>query len=150
METVKEFIESGFMKYQALPDREEIEKAGIDVDTYVSREKAWYDASIRAMDLELGRLLEHLQHLGLDENTMIVFMSDHGEEFLEHGRHFHGYNAYGEMLNVPLIVWWPAGIPGGQSHRDYRAIHRRDADRSGAQPVCPFLSKFKGQSLLAV
>ncbi len=114
METVKEFIESGFMKYQSLPDREEIEKAGIDVDTYVSREKAWYDASIRAMDLELGRLLEHLQHLGLDENTMIVFMSDHGEEFLEHGRHFHGYNAYGEMLNVPLIIWWPAGIPGGQ------------------------------------
>lgn len=114
METVKEHIESGFMKYQALPDQEEIEKAGIDIETFIQREKTWYDASIRAMDLEIGRLLEHLQHLGLAENTMIVFMSDHGEEFLEHGRHFHGYNTYGEMLNVPLILWWPAGIPAGK------------------------------------
>ena len=114
METVKEFIETPFMKYQSLPDAEEIAKAGIDVEDYVRREKTWYDASIRAMDLELGRLLEHLQNLGLDDNTMIVFMSDHGEEFLEHGRHFHGYHTYGEMLNVPLILWWPAGIPGGQ------------------------------------
>ena len=114
LETVKEHIEEPFMKYQSLPDAEEIAKAGLDVETFVRREKIWYDASIRAMDLELGRLLEHLQHLGLDDNTMIVFMSDHGEEFLEHGRHFHGYHAYGEMLNVPLILWWPAGIPGGR------------------------------------
>jgi len=113
METVKEFIETGFFKYQALPDQEEIEKSGVDIETYVYREKAWYDASIRAMDLEIGRILEHLQHLGLDEDTLIVLISDHGEEFLEHGRHFHGYHAYGEMINVPLILWWPKGLPGG-------------------------------------
>ena len=113
METVKEFIEDGFFRYQALPDQEEIEKSGVDIDTYVRREKAWYDASIRAMDLEIGRLLERLQQLGLDEDTLIVLISDHGEEFLEHGQHFHGYHAYGEMLNVPLIMWWPGGLPAG-------------------------------------
>ncbi len=113
METVKEFIETGFFRYQALPDREEIEKSGVDIETYVRREKAWYDASIRAMDLEIGRILERLQELGLAEDTLIVLISDHGEEFLEHGRHFHGYHTYGEMLNVPLIFWWPGGLPQG-------------------------------------
>jgi arylsulfatase A-like enzyme len=49
----------------------------------------------------------------LAEDTLIAFISDHGEEFLEHGRHFHGYHTYGEMLNVPLMLWWPGGIPAG-------------------------------------
>jgi arylsulfatase A-like enzyme len=114
MEAIKEFIESPFMRYQSLPDRDEIARSGLDIAAYVEREKAWYDASIRAMDVEIDRLLEQLVHLGIDGSTLIVFMSDHGEEFLEHGRHFHGYNAYGEMLNVPLVFWWPAGLPGGR------------------------------------
>jgi len=44
---------------------------------------------------------------------LIVFTSDHGEEFLEHGRHFHGNSTYGEMTNVPLMFWGPEWIPGG-------------------------------------
>jgi len=58
-------------------------------------------------------VLERLEQLDLLDDTLIVFMSDHGEEFLEHGRHFHGYHTYGEMLNVPLILHWPAAIPSG-------------------------------------
>jgi arylsulfatase A-like enzyme len=65
------------------------------------------------MDVEIGRLMERLEELGLAEDTLIAFISDHGEEFLEHGRRFHGYHTYGEMLNVPLALWWPGGIPAG-------------------------------------
>ena len=110
----KEFIESDFMKFQELPNEVELEKAGLDKETFIRREKAWYDASIRAMDVEIGRLLERLEELGLSEDTLIAFVSDHGEEFLEHGRRFHGYHAYGEMLNVPLMLWWPGGVPAGR------------------------------------
>ena len=113
MEAVSAVIESPFFKPQALPTQEEIDRTGVDPATYVEREKIWYDASIRAMDVEMGRLMERLEELGLAEDTMIVLMADHGEEFLEHGRHFHGYNVYGEMLNVPLVLWWPGVIPGG-------------------------------------
>jgi len=113
MEEVKEFIESEFMRSEALPSSKEIAKAGIDEATYVARERAWYDASIRAMDVEIGRLLERLDHLGLTEDTLIAFVSDHGEEFLEHGNHFHGLHTYGEMLNVPLMLWWPGRLPAG-------------------------------------
>ncbi len=113
MERVSEVIESDFMKDQALPNREEMAASGVDAATYVEREKIWYDASIRAMDEEIARLVERLEELGLAERTLIAVVSDHGEEFLEHGRHFHGYTAYGEMLNVPLLLWWPGVVPAG-------------------------------------
>jgi arylsulfatase A-like enzyme len=57
--------------------------------------------------------VERLRELGLGDKTLIAFGSDHGEEFLEHGRPFHGYSTYGEMLNVPLLFWWPGALPGG-------------------------------------
>ena len=57
--------------------------------------------------------VERLQTLGLDDDTLIVFMSDHGEEFLEHGRMFHGQTVYNELTQVPLVMRWPGAIPSG-------------------------------------
>ena len=113
MKKAREFIEEDFFKRQALANPEELERAGLDQERYVAAQKAWYDASIRAMDVEIFRLVERLQELGLAESTLIAFGSDHGEEFLEHGRPFHGFNTYGEMLNVPLLLWWPGALPAG-------------------------------------
>jgi len=113
VEQVKQVIQSDFMKSQALPNAEEMEASGVDRETYLERQKIWYDASIRAMDAEIARLLERLDELGLADDTLIALVSDHGEEFLEHGRSFHGYTAYGEMLNVPMILWWPGVVPAG-------------------------------------
>jgi arylsulfatase A-like enzyme len=73
----------------------------------------WYDGSIRAMDSEIARLMEGLEQLGLADETLFAFISDHGEEFLEHGYSFHGNSVYGEMMNVPLILWWPGVLPAG-------------------------------------
>jgi arylsulfatase A-like enzyme len=107
------FIKSDSMKQQKLPSRDELEAAGIDPDRFVEREHDWYDGSIRALDTELGRLLEAIGELGLAEETLIAFIADHGEEFLEHGRHWHGNSVYGEMTNVPLVLWAPGRIPAG-------------------------------------
>jgi arylsulfatase A-like enzyme len=101
------------MKQQKLPSREELEAAGLDPDRFVEREHDWYDGSIRALDTELGRLLEAIDELGLAEETLIAFIADHGEDFLEHGRHWHGNTVYGEMTNVPLVLWAPGRIPSG-------------------------------------
>jgi arylsulfatase A-like enzyme len=113
MARVRPEIEDPLLRWHALPTRGELDRVGIDPATYVAREKAWYDASIRAMDTEIGHLRERLEALGLGRSTLIALTSDHGEEFLEHDRHFHGYTAYGEMLNVPLFFWWPDAIPPG-------------------------------------
>ena len=45
----------------------------------------------------MGRLLERLEELGLADRTLLAFVSDHGTEFLDHDRHFHGHNTYGEL-----------------------------------------------------
>lgn len=43
-----------------------------------------YDGGIASNDFQISRLFQYLRNSGLDENTVIIFTSDHGEEFLEH------------------------------------------------------------------
>src|SRR5262249_54366140 len=111
---VRKYISEPLMKRFGMPNRKELEKAGFDADKYVEFEQYWYDGSIRGMDAETARLGEQLGALGLDRRTLVVFTSDHGEEFLEHGRMFHGQTVYGEQNNVPLILWQPGRVPAGR------------------------------------
>lgn len=113
--TVRKFIKNPLLKQMAIPTRDELLAAGIDPATYVGHDKDWYDGSIRAMDAEIGRLLERLQDMGLGRSTLVVFTSDHGEEFLEHGRMFHGQSTYGELNRAPLLLWQPGTVPGGKA-----------------------------------
>src|SRR5262245_39489408 len=94
--------------------REELVKARIDPDAYIAYERDWYDGSIRGMDTELGRVREALSTLGLEDQVVMAFIRDHGEEFHEHGRQFHGQNLYGELTNVPLIFWGPGHVASGR------------------------------------
>src|SRR5262245_58837702 len=107
-------IADPLMKLFNMPSRNELEAARLDADAYVDFEKAWYDGSIRGLDAEMARLSERLRGLGLDRRTLLVFTSDHGEEFLEHGRMFHGQNVYGHQNNVPLVLWKPGLVPAGR------------------------------------
>jgi arylsulfatase A-like enzyme len=66
------------------------------------------------MDAQLGELVEGLEHEGFTDNTVIILLADHGEEFLERGQwgHFET-NLYDEILRVPLIF----SIPGMREGR---------------------------------
>lgn len=114
-EKVRAFIQDPLGKLFGMPSREELLKAGLDPEAYVSYDRDWYDGSIRGMDAEIGRVFERLRELGLDKDTVVVFVGDHGEEFLEHGSMFHGQSVYGELTRVPLIFRWPGGIAQGAS-----------------------------------
>ncbi len=63
-----------------------------------------YDAEIASNDHSFGELLDFLEDRGLYDETLIIFASDHGEEFKEHGRWRHGATLHAETLNFPLIV----------------------------------------------
>ena len=112
-ERAKEFIVSPERIKSRRPLVKELEKAGIDPDYFISLYKDWYDGSIRGMDTEIGRILERLEELGLDEKTLVIFISDHGEEFLDHGGMSHATTVYSEQTHVPLIVRWPGVVPEG-------------------------------------
>ena len=67
-----------------------------------------YDGEIRYTDEQLiGPLIATLKDLGLYDRTMIIFTSDHGEEFFEHRGWGHGHSLYDESLKVPLIIKFP-------------------------------------------
>ena len=100
--------------FHHLPSADQLADAEVASEEFLKAEKAWYDGSIRAMDYEIARLLERLEELGLRDDTMIAFVADHGEEFLEHGNHWHGHSAYGELVNVPMFVTWPGVVPAGR------------------------------------
>ena len=89
------------------------------VDKSNSREVAHlvalYDGGIRFMDEQLmGALLKKLRALGIYDDTLIIFTSDHGEEFLEHGGFLHK-ELYDEHLHVPLVIKFPQGAHRGMT-----------------------------------
>ncbi|HEY5659084.1 MAG TPA: sulfatase [Myxococcota bacterium] len=69
-----------------------------------------YDEEILFVDAQAGRLLAGLRSRGCLEDTIVVLVSDHGEEFWDHGGFEHGHSMFQELLRVPMIVWGP-GIP---------------------------------------
>jgi arylsulfatase len=109
-EALRKVIADPFMAPRGMATREEMVKAGIDPAAYIAHDRDWYDASIRGLDAEIARLFERLRAAGLDDKTAVVFLSDHGEEFQEHGRMWHGQSTYAEMVRVPLVVRWPGKV----------------------------------------
>jgi len=69
-----------------------------------------YDEGLHWADHEIQTLLDELDNLGVAENTIVVFVSDHGEEFGEHGSLSHGQNNFRTSVHVPLIIRAP-GFP---------------------------------------
>ncbi len=83
---------------------------------------AAYDAAVASGDHWLGQLLDRIESLGLSANTLIVFTSDHGEEFLEHGHFKHGQSLHPELVHVPLVLAGP-GVAAGR-HVDLAVSNR--------------------------
>jgi arylsulfatase A-like enzyme len=81
-----------------------------------------YDAEIRHMDAQLGRLFESLRGAALWEETAVVVCADHGELLGEHGLYGHEFNIYEPVVNVPLVVDHPALAAG----RDDRQVELLD------------------------
>ncbi len=72
---------------------------------------ALYDGEIAFTDKAIADLLRGLDERNLRDNTLIVFLSDHGEEFFEHGGFEHGHTMYEELLHVPLFFCLPGRLP---------------------------------------
>ena len=80
---------------------------------YGSEAPTPYAGEVMYADAELARLLETLDTLGLRKNTLIVYLSDHGESLGEHGEPTHGIFLYGASMDVPLLIAPPPGASIG-------------------------------------
>jgi arylsulfatase A-like enzyme len=69
-----------------------------------------YDASIAWVDSEFGKTLSLLKAKKFYDDSMIIFLADHGEALGEHGSMGHGRNVYDETARVPLIVKFPKSM----------------------------------------
>jgi arylsulfatase A-like enzyme len=72
-----------------------------------------YDGEIAFTDKAIDDLLRGLEDRNLLTNTLVVFLSDHGEEFYEHGGFEHGHSHYNELIWVPLVFSLPGVLPEG-------------------------------------
>ena len=107
--------------------------------------KGLYDGGIAYTDHHVGTLLRELGELDLLTSSWIVITSDHGEEFMEHGRMLHS-QPYEETARVPLVIRPPQGV-----------AHRRLSDLVGLVDLPPTVLEavgieappaFEGRSLV--
>ncbi len=75
---------------------------------------AQYDGDIAFGDQEFGRFLRELRSRELYDRSFILFLSDHGEEFLDHGQWLHGRSVFDELVRVPLVVKFPGQKDAGR------------------------------------
>lgn len=74
--------------------------------------KELYDAEVRYVDYNIGRLLDSFKENSVYNSSLIILTSDHGEEFWDHGGYEHGHTLYNELLHVPFIVKLPGSHRG--------------------------------------
>lgn len=71
------------------------------------RLEALYDSEISYHDVHFRSIIQALDKRGLADDTMIVLVADHGEEFWDHGSVGHGHSVYEELLHIPMMVRVP-------------------------------------------
>jgi arylsulfatase A-like enzyme len=89
---------------------------GIELDPEeVAYVNALYDGEVLCVDREVGRVLEKLDALGRADDTLVVFVADHGEELYDRNEYFyHSCSVYQSVLHVPLVFRLPGVLPAGR------------------------------------
>ena len=109
-----------------------------------------YDEELLGVDHALAALFAAVASERFGERLLVIVTSDHGEEFAEHGGFAHAHSLYNELLHVPLVIKYPAGVAAAAGAR---------AEVAGLIDVVPTIrdvlgaawpeAAFRGRSLLA-
>ena len=74
-----------------------------------------YYGMVSMLDKYVGKILDKLDELGLTENTIVVFTTDHGHLFGQHGLQAKGGFHYEDLIKLPFIVRYPDHVPAGHT-----------------------------------
>lgn len=129
------------MTQEANPDFSALKETGYGIHGYHSHVRqsdqerkqlvATYYAMTSLMDKYIGHILDKLDELGLADDTLVVFTTDHGHFFGQHGLQAKGGFMYEDLIKLPFIARYPGRIPAG---------HRSDAIQSLVDLAPTFLS----------
>ena len=107
----KTFVKDVLKKIENPTQREYVKKRFFDSGTNsIEQSKEKLDLSISFMDNQIGRLVEYLKDASLWDNTIFIVISDHGENYGEHGNYFCRGGLYDPSTHIPLIMHIP-GLP---------------------------------------
>lgn len=84
--------------------------------------RAIYDEKVSDMDKEISAFISGYTKLHAEKKTIFIIMSNHGDEFYEHGRIDHGMTLYNEVLHIPLIIVLPGESIGKRVSAQVRNI----------------------------
>jgi arylsulfatase A-like enzyme len=73
-----------------------------------------YDGDVEFLDHWFGYFIKELKRMGIYRRSLIIFLSDHGEEFFDHGGWDHGHTLYNELIRVALIIKFPEEVFKGK------------------------------------
>lgn len=119
------------MSQQERPDVSPYEKSGFFLhgvhshlhdDAQLRKRIAVYYGMVSMMDHYIGKILDALDALGLAENTLVVFTTDHGHFFGQHGLTAKGPFMYDDLIKVPLIARMPGQIPAGRVEHSLQSL----------------------------
>ncbi len=88
-------------------DRYGVEYSGDRIDTL----RRIYAGMVSYIDDEMGRFVDHLRDVGLDENTVVLFTADHGDYMGDHRMIRKGPHVYEALVHVPLLARFPGQFP---------------------------------------
>jgi len=93
----------------SLPEGEKLRSTDV-VQRQVEAMRNAYDGTIAYLDSVLNELFIELRQRGQLDRTLVIVVSDHGEEFKEHGTFGHGLDLYSQAIHVPLILRLPGTV----------------------------------------
>lgn len=87
-----------------------------------AKNMAIYYGMISLMDKYIGKILDKLDDLDLTKNTLVVFTTDHGHFYGQHGLVAKGAFHYEDMIKIPFIAKFPGKIPAGKKSDTLQSI----------------------------
>lgn len=105
-ESVSDCCEKGLELYKDKSIEELLVRPNADRNRAKAKSARYYFANVTGVDREFGRILDELERSGLDDNTIVVFTSDHGETMCSQHTDDPKNSIYTESFNVPFIIRW--------------------------------------------
>ncbi|OGV40053.1 MAG: sulfatase [Lentisphaerae bacterium GWF2_45_14] len=88
----------------------------------LAKDIAVYYGMISLMDKYIGTILDKLDSLGLTENTLVVFTTDHGHFYGHHGLIAKGPFHYEDMIKIPFVARMPGTVPSGKKSEALQSL----------------------------